>query len=89
MTLRALGSTGPSVAPLIVRGNVFGWIAGGATTIDTADAYSAFAPGNVGGESQTILGRWMKRRGNPLLSSFPRRRESMEWGHLKLDVPPS
>jgi aryl-alcohol dehydrogenase-like predicted oxidoreductase len=57
---------------------VFGWtideptsfavldafVAGGATMIDTADVYYAFAPGNVGGESETILGRWMKARGN-------------------------
>lgn len=77
-TLRPLGTTGLSVAPLIVGGNVFGWtideptsfavldafVDAGATMIDTADVYSAFAPGNVGGESETILGRWMKARGN-------------------------
>lgn len=77
--LRELGSTGLSVAPLIVGGNVFGWtieddatsfevldafMAGGATMIDTADAYYAFAPGKIGGESETVLGRWMKARGN-------------------------
>lgn len=76
--LRPLGTTGLSVAPLIVGGNVFGWtideatsfavldafMAGGATMIDTADVYSAFVPGNVGGESETIIGRWMKARGN-------------------------
>ena len=75
---RPLGSTGLSVAPLIVGGNIFGWtadettsfavldawIAGGATMIDTADVYSAWYPGHVGGESETILGRWMKARGN-------------------------
>ncbi len=76
--LRPLGTTGLSVAPLIVGGNVFGWtideatsfavldafMAGGATMIDTADVYSAFVPGNVGGESEAIIGRWMKARGN-------------------------
>ncbi|MBD3759794.1 aldo/keto reductase [Rhizorhabdus sp.] len=76
--LRPLGTTGLSVAPLIVGGNVFGWtideatsfavldafMAGGTTMIDTADVYSAFVPGNVGGESETIIGRWMKARGN-------------------------
>lgn len=76
--MRPLGSTGLSVAPPVVGGNVFGWtideptsfavldafVDAGATMIDTADVYSAFAPGNVGGESETILGRWMKARGN-------------------------
>jgi len=76
--LRTLGSTGLSVSPLIAGGNVFGWsvdekasfaildafMAGGVTMIDTADVYSSFVPGNVGGESETILGSWMKARGN-------------------------
>ncbi|MES2496727.1 MAG: aldo/keto reductase [Pseudomonadota bacterium] len=76
--LRSLGTTGLSVAPLVVGGNVFGWtadaptsfavldafFAGGVTMIDTADAYSAFAPGNAGGESETIIGAWMKARSN-------------------------
>lgn len=76
--LRALGSTGLSVAPLVVGGNVFGWtadeatsfavldawVSGGATMIDTADIYSAWVPGHAGGESETILGRWMKARDN-------------------------
>lgn len=74
---RALGATGLSVAPLVVGGNVFGWTAdeatsfaildafaaAGVTTIDTADAYSAFA-GKAGGESETVIGQWMKARGN-------------------------
>lgn len=65
-------------APLVIGGNVFGWtideatsfavldafVDAGVTMIDTADVYSAFAPGNVGGESETILGKWMKARGN-------------------------
>lgn len=76
--LKPLGNTGLPVGPLIVGGNVFGWtideqrsfevldafFAGGATMIDTADAYYAYVPGNVGGESETIIGRWMKARGN-------------------------
>lgn len=74
---RALGATGLSVSPLVVGGNVFGWTAdeatsfaildafaaAGITTIDTADVYSAFA-GKVGGESETVIGAWMKARGN-------------------------
>jgi len=77
MSLRPLGTTGLSIAPLVLGGNVFGWtadrsasfaildafIAGGGTMIDTADVYSAFAPGNVGGESETILGAWLRARG--------------------------
>jgi aryl-alcohol dehydrogenase-like predicted oxidoreductase len=72
-----LGSTGPDVFPLCLGGNVFGWTAdepssfavldafleGGGNLVDTADQYSAFVPGNHGGESETIIGRWMRRRG--------------------------
>ncbi|MFC3673329.1 aldo/keto reductase [Novosphingobium pokkalii] len=75
---KLLGNTGLAIGPLVVGGNVFGWtidekrsfevldafVAGGATMIDTADVYYAYAPGNVGGESETIIGRWMKARGN-------------------------
>jgi aryl-alcohol dehydrogenase-like predicted oxidoreductase len=75
--LRPLGSTGLSTPPLVLGGNVFGWtakgeegfaildafIAGGGTMIDTADVYTLSAPGNVGGESETILGEWLRRRG--------------------------
>lgn len=77
MLLRPLGTTGLSVAPLVLGGNVFGWtidrdksfavldafVAGGGTTIDTADVYSVFAPGNKGGESETLIGEWLKARG--------------------------
>ena len=76
--LRNLGSSGLKVSPLIAGGNVFGWTAdektsfdvldaftgGGVTMIDTADVYSSFVPGNVGGESETIIGKWIKARGN-------------------------
>lgn len=75
--LRALGRTGLVTPPLILGGNVFGWtaeeatsfdildrfIAAGGTMIDTADTYSAWAPGNKGGESETIIGEWLARRG--------------------------
>lgn len=78
MDKRPLGSTGIRVAPLMFGGNVFGWtldepasfqildaFAGaGFDFIDTADVYSRFIPGNQGGESETVLGNWMKARGN-------------------------
>ena len=78
MQLRRLGRTDLSIAPLVLGGNVFGWTAdkktsfavmdrfaaAGMTAIDTADAYSAWAPGNKGGESETIIGEWMKARGD-------------------------
>lgn len=74
---RPLGTTGLSVSPLVVGGNVFGWTAdeptsfaildafaaAGITTIDTADVYSAFA-GLAGGESESVIGTWMQARGN-------------------------
>jgi aryl-alcohol dehydrogenase-like predicted oxidoreductase len=66
------------VFPLSLGGNVFGWTANeeqsfavldayaaaGGNFIDTADMYSCWVPGNSGGESETIIGRWMKKRGN-------------------------
>ena len=78
MQKRALGQTAIKVAPLMFGGNVFGWTldeaksfaildayaAAGFDFIDTADVYSRFIPGNQGGESETILGKWMKLRGN-------------------------
>ena len=74
---RPLGRSGLSVFPLILGGNVFGWtadeaasfavldafVAGGGNAIDTADGYSVWVPGHVGGESETIIGKWLKRRG--------------------------
>jgi aryl-alcohol dehydrogenase-like predicted oxidoreductase len=73
---RALGQTGLEIAPLVFGGNVFGWTAdektsfdlldrfvdAGFNAIDTADAYSRWVPGNKGGESETIIGKWMKDR---------------------------
>lgn len=75
---RKLGNTGISISPLVFGGNVFGWTAdqqrsfelldrfveAGFETIDTADVYSTWVPGNQGGESETIFGEWMKQRGN-------------------------
>lgn len=66
------------VAPICFGGNVFGWtidqetsfavldtyVEGGGNFIDSADVYSAWAPGNKGGESEIVLGNWMKARGN-------------------------
>lgn len=74
---RRLGNSGLTTPPLILGGNVFGWtadestscaildafVAGGGRIIDTADVYSAWAPGNRGGESETIIGRWLAARG--------------------------
>ena len=78
MANRTLGKTELSVLPLCLGGNVFGWTAdeqrsfavldayveGGGNFIDTADTYSAWLPGHVGGESESILGRWMSSRKN-------------------------
>ena len=75
--MRTLGSSGLATPPLILGGNVFGWtadeatsfsildrfVAAGGTMVDTADTYSAWAPGNKGGESETIIGKWLARRG--------------------------
>jgi len=78
MKKRMLGNSGLEVAPLALGGNVFGWTAdertsfrildafaaAGCNLVDTADIYSRWAPGNKGGESETMLGKWLKRRGN-------------------------
>jgi len=75
--LRSIGRSELETPPLILGGNVFGWtideatsfavldafVAGGGRMIDTADIYMASAPGNVGGESETIIGKWLQRRG--------------------------
>ncbi len=74
MTLRRLGSTDLKIAPLVLGGNVFGWtadraasfavldafVAGGGTMIDTADVYSAWVDGHQGGESESMIGEWLK-----------------------------
>jgi aryl-alcohol dehydrogenase-like predicted oxidoreductase len=74
---RPLGRSGLSTAPLVFGGNVFGWTAdeatshrlldafvdGGFNAVDTADVYSAWVPGHTGGESESVIGRWLKARG--------------------------
>ncbi|MEU9360558.1 aldo/keto reductase [Streptomyces sp. NPDC048301] len=75
-SLRALGSSGLKVFPLALGGNVFGWtaderttfavldeyVASGGNFVDTADSYSAWVPGNEGGESETLIGKWLAAR---------------------------
>jgi len=77
MQTRKLGRSGPDIAPLVFGGNVFGWTADEATSlklldrftgrgfhaIDTADVYSSWGPGLSGGESETVIGNWLARRG--------------------------
>lgn len=77
MTKRPLGKTGISISPLALGGNVFGWtidekasftildafVDHGLDLVDTANMYSTWAPGNKGGESETIIGRWLKTSG--------------------------
>ena len=77
MNKRELGRTGIEILPLALGGNVFGWtadeptsfslldgfVASGFSLVDTADVYSVWAPGHVGGESETVIGKWLKRSG--------------------------
>ena len=77
MEKRTLGNTDIHTAPIVFGGNVFGWtlnkeqsfemldeiIGSGLNTIDTADVYSRWVDGNEGGESETIIGKWLKDRG--------------------------
>ena len=78
MNKRKLGKTGLEISPLVFGGNIFGWTvdqatsfklldafaAAGFNSVDTADVYSKWVPGHTGGESEIILGEWMKRSGN-------------------------
>src|SRR5256886_15125081 len=78
MEKRTLGDSTLAITPLMLGGNVFGWTADEATSfavldafvaqggnfIDTADAYSSWVPGHKGGESEEVIGKWMKARGN-------------------------
>src|SRR5437016_7046886 len=75
ITKRKLGNSGLEIAPIVLGGNVFGWTADEATSfrlldafvaagfdaLDTADVYSKWVSGNRGGESETIIGKWLKR----------------------------
>ena len=77
MTQRRLGSTDLKIAPLVLGGNVSGWtadrtasfavldafVAGGGTMIDTADVYSAWIDGHSGGESESMIGEWLRTSG--------------------------
>jgi aryl-alcohol dehydrogenase-like predicted oxidoreductase len=77
-SLRKLGSSDLEVFPLSLGGNVFGWTAdeaasfavldaytaAGGNFLDTADSYSAWVEGNSGGESETVIGKWLRSRGN-------------------------
>ncbi|HEY0314410.1 MAG TPA: aldo/keto reductase [Allosphingosinicella sp.] len=76
--LRPLGRSGLETPPLVLGGNVFGWTASGEDAftildrfvgaggrmIDTADVYSAWVPGHTGGESESLIGEWLRRRGS-------------------------
>src|ERR1700744_2728174 len=76
MQLKKLGRTSLNVSPLCLGGNVFGWTAdeaasfagldamvdAGLNFLDTADVYSVWVPGHRGGESETVIGRWLHRR---------------------------
>ncbi|MQM25982.1 aldo/keto reductase [Glycomyces albidus] len=76
-----LGRTGIEIYPLILGTNTFGWTTGeaeahrildafadaGGTLVDTADSYSAWAPGNTGGESETVIGTWLAKHRDRLL----------------------
>jgi aryl-alcohol dehydrogenase-like predicted oxidoreductase len=78
MQKRKLGGSGLEVSALVLGGNVFGWtadeatsfklldafVAAGGNCIDTADTYSRWVPGHQGGESETVIGKWMKQRGS-------------------------
>ena len=77
MDMRALGRSNLQVSPICLGGNVFGWTADESTSyrlldawvgagmnfVDTADMYSRWVPGHTGGESETIIGKWLKRSG--------------------------
>ena len=79
MQMRKLGNSGLEIAPLMFGGNVFGWtadeatsftlldafVAAGFNVIDTADVYSRWVPGHNGGESETVIGNWLKAARRP------------------------
>ena len=93
MQFRPLGRTGLQIAPIVFGGNVFGWTAdearsfelldafvdAGFNAIDTADVYSRWVPGHQGGESETVIGRWLKA--NPA-----RRRQVLLFTKVGMDM---
>src|SRR5260221_12678543 len=78
LSRRKLGNSGLEISPIVFGGNVLGWtadeatsfrlldafVAAGFNAVDTADVYSKWGPANKGGGSETILGKWVKRRGH-------------------------
>lgn len=102
MEKRSLGRTGLSIAPLVFGGNVFGWTAdektsfalldrffdAGFNAVDTADVYSSWAPGNQGGESETIIGKWLKQSGRPRDSAIIVTKVGSEMGPGKKGLKP-
>ncbi|WP_293825752.1 aldo/keto reductase [uncultured Brevundimonas sp.] len=96
---RALGRSGLDVSPLVFGGNVFGWTAdktasfalldgfveAGFDAIDTADAYSRWVDGHSGGESETVIGEWLKARGGrDAVKIFTKVGSDMGQGHNDL-----
>src|SRR3954469_24069423 len=93
MELRPLGATGLRIAPIVFGGNVFGWTAAeprsfelldafvdaGFNAIDTADVYSRWVPGHAGGESETVIGRWLK-------ANTPRRQQVLLFTKVGMDM---
>jgi aryl-alcohol dehydrogenase-like predicted oxidoreductase len=93
MQLRPLGRTGLQIAPIVFGGNVFGWTAdekrsfelldafvdAGFNAIDSADVYSRWVPGHQGGESETLIGRWLQA--NPA-----RRRQVLLFTKVGMDM---
>ncbi|MDC7993559.1 aldo/keto reductase [Altibacter sp. HG106] len=99
MDYKKLGTTDLTISPIIFGGNIFGWTLDekesfaildamfdmGIQTLDTADVYSRWAPGNKGGESETIIGKWMKDRNlrNELIICT---KVGMDMGQGKIDL---
>ncbi len=111
MQSRPLGRSGLQVAPLAFGGNVFGWSADEATSfslldafvdaglnlVDTADVYSKWVPGHVGGESETLIGRWLRRSGKrhsvviatKVGMDMGQGREGLSRGHIERSIDAS
>ena len=112
MEKRKLGRSGLEFAPIAFGGNVFGWTADEATShklldafvdagftfVDTADVYSRWAPGHKGGESETVIGSWLKKdpakRDKVLIATkcgmeMPNEGQGLSRGHIKKSVDAS